>query len=471
MKKLNFIILFNCVFFALGVFASGNENIDISRKKSNFLYGAKAAITGDITRQNGDFFPWKGNAEMAWNIVIPADEKYDVYLIAGVPQESKNLKIHFSSGNSSFDFTVQPTSGWVGGAMNFQRIKIGSSVSLLKGGQKLAITTTGVTGDKALFNFRSVELVPIAALPAIEKDRKKAEAARASTEWLTKTGYGLMFHWTSQSVSRDGSKKPYEQAVNEFDVVKFANMVEETGAGYVMFTVGHAQQYCPAPIKSWEKFHTGQTTKRDLIGEMADELNKRNIKLIVYLHSLGTAGLRKQSNQEFFKTFDDILTEIGNRYKKRIAGYWFDCWYQIFEGYPDIPFEKFNKITKKGNKDRIICLNSWVYPSVSPWQDYWAGEAASPIPVPVNGFLKEGSVTDLRYQVLLVMEPYWVQEKAEMPDPRFTSTQLSEYIRNCSNNGGAVTVNMGIYQDGTVGEKALQVMKEVKKQIRIPNNN
>jgi hypothetical protein len=33
-------------------------------------------------------------------------------------------------------------------------------------------------------------------------------------------------------------------------------------------------------------------------------------------------------------------------------------------------------------------------------------------------------------------------------------------------NKGAVTVNMGIYQDGTVGKKALEVMKAVRKQIR-----
>ena len=33
-------------------------------------------------------------------------------------------------------------------------------------------------------------------------------------------------------------------------------------------------------------------------------------------------------------------------------------------------------------------------------------------------------------------------------------------------NGGAVTINMGIYEDGTVGEKALQVMRGVKERIR-----
>jgi hypothetical protein len=33
-------------------------------------------------------------------------------------------------------------------------------------------------------------------------------------------------------------------------------------------------------------------------------------------------------------------------------------------------------------------------------------------------------------------------------------------------NGGAVTINLGIYQNGTVGAGALQVMKGVKSQIR-----
>ena len=80
--------------------------------------------------------------------------------------------------------------------------------------------------------------------------------------------------------------------------------------------------------------------------------------------------------------------------------------------------------------------------------------------------MKDGPVRDLPYQALLIMEPYWVQQKAEMPEPRFSLEELSGYIMDCMKNNGAVTVNLGIYQDGTVGEKALQVMREVKNQIR-----
>ena len=170
--------------------------------------------------------------------------------------------------------------------------------------------------------------------------------------------------------------------------------------------------------------------------------------------------------QEFVSNFKSILSEMGDRYKHKIAGYWFDSWYQIFEEFPEVPFEEFHSATKTGNKNRIICLNSWIYPPVTPWQEYWAGEVGGPIGLPVNGYLKDGPVTDLPYQALLIMEPYWVQQKAEMPEPRFTPDKLSGYIKDCMKNKGAVTVNLGIYQDGTVGEKALQVMREVKNQIR-----
>lgn len=444
------------------------SGIELKLDRSTFLYGTKAThVVGAIEKQGGDYFTWGGNAEMGWAINVPEVEKYDLYLIADIPAESKNIQMIFTFGTTSSRFTINPTTGpWIGGGKNFQRIKVLSDASLQKGNQEVSLKSTGLASDITLLNIRSIELVPASAIQSIENENKRAIASRASTEWLVKTGYGLMFHWTSQSVNPDGSNKPYVQAVNDFDVKKFASLVEKTGAGYVIFTIGHAEPYCPAPLKNWEKYHPGKTTKRDLIAEISDQLKTKNIRLICYLPTHIVAKYQKVKSTEFMKINTEVLQEMGERYKDKIAGYWFDGWYQCFEEYPDVSFESFFKATKAGNKDRIIALNSWIYPSVTPWQEYWAGEVASPVAIPVNGFMTNGPVPDLRYQALLIMEPYWVQEKAEMPDPRFTSTELSQYIRNCMNHGGAVTINLGIYQDGTVGEKALRVMKEVRQQIR-----
>ncbi|TSA33824.1 MAG: hypothetical protein D4R64_13480 [Porphyromonadaceae bacterium] len=448
--------------------SSSAQDIVLKDGRSTFLYCSKATRQiGDLVLQGGEHMKWKGNAEVGWAIKVPSNEKYDLFLIADVLGESKNQEMFFSVGSKIFKFKINPTSGpWIGGGKNFQRIKILSKIPLPEGSQEVMIKSTNIANENVLLNFRSIELVPVSTSLSIEKEKKLAVGSRASTEWLGKVGYGLMFHWTSQSVNQDGSNKSYEQAVIDFDVEKFANMVETTGAGYVIFTIGHAKAYCPAPIASWEKYHPGMTTKRDLIAEIADQLKKKNVRLICYLPTHVVAKYKKVDGVEFMKINTEILREMGNRYRDKIEGYWFDGWYQCFEEYPDVSFKDFFEATKAGNKDRIIALNSWIYPAVTPWQEYWAGEVASPVALPEKGFMKNGPVPDLRYQALLIMEPYWVQEKAIMPDPRYSSAQLSEYIANCMNNGGAVTINMGIYQDGQVGDKALQVMKEVRNQIR-----
>ena len=64
------------------------------------------------------------------------------------------------------------------------------------------------------------------------------------------------------------------------------------------------------------------------------------------------------------------------------------------------------------------------------------------------------------------MEPYWVQQKVEMPKPQFDVQKLGDYISQCTANGGAVTINLGIYQDGSVDPKAVDVLKEVRERIR-----
>jgi hypothetical protein len=491
MKK-NKLLILTCLCLAIGLSScSGNrkaqaESIDTEihfvSPLSTCLYGRKVSKTqGDLELVRGDFIIWKGDGALSWEVEVPEKDDYELYLVANVNAKSSGAKIAVQTENNEYLFSLSPTSGpFQGGknfqveeAKNFERIKLSGLISLEAGAQKIAISTSGIEKEDVLFDFRSAELLPVSKKEKIAREETRAKNARASVDWLVKTGYGLMFHWTSQSVQPDGSIKKFEDAVNDFDVDKFANMVEETGAGYVLFTIGHAESYCPAPLKSWERVHPGHTTQRDLIEEIANALNKRGVRLLCYLNGPLAFKFPKieqstdAENQVFIANFTDILTEMGNRYQDKIVGYWFDSWYRIFENFPTVPFEDFYKVSKTGNPDRIICLNPWIYPDVTPWQDYWSGEVQDPIGVPENGFMKNGSSPKLSYQALLTMEKHlWVQQKPEISDPKFTSAQLSAYIKDCMENGGAVTINLAIYQDGTVGDKALKVMKGVKESIR-----
>ena len=200
---------------------------------------------------------WKGNAALSWEVDIPEKDEYEVYLIANVGEAGDGTKISIETATGKSEFTLSQTSGpFPGGenftvqeALNFERVKLPVLVGLEAGKQIITASTSGIEKEGVLLHFRTFELLPLSKKAKIAKDEARAKEARASVDWLVEAGYGLMFHWTSGTPQADGSRKTFEDAVNDFDVEKFANMVDETGAGYVLFTIGHAQSYCPAPLK------------------------------------------------------------------------------------------------------------------------------------------------------------------------------------------------------------------------------
>jgi hypothetical protein len=462
------------IFLIQGVFVAIGEDLKssvarIRAETPTFLYGSQATkMEGDLKKQGGDNFSWKGSGSLTWKVQVERAGEYAVALCHAAQPAAAGQEAEITTSGSRLTYTLRITKGVFPDNMAYETVPINGSLQLQAGIQTINLSFSNAPAGKPLLAFRSLELIPIAVRAAVEEEKRMAGQSRASTEWLVKAGYGLMFHWTSQSIGKDGKIKPFDQAVADFPLDRFIEIVEATGAGYVLFTVGHAEPYCPAPLTSWEKYHPGKTSKRDLLAEMADALNEKKIKLMCYFPTHVVGKYPKASSEEFTRMTTDILEEFGERYGKKVVGYWFDGFYQCYEKYPDFSFRDFFKTCKAGNPNRVIALNSWIYPNVTEWQEYWAGETASPVELPVNGTNLRGPGEGLRYQALLIMEPYWVQEKLEMPEPRFNAQALGDYISQCMKNGGAVTINLGIYQDGSVDPKAVEVLKEVRKRLRKP---
>jgi hypothetical protein len=93
---------------------------------------------------------------------------------------------------------------------------------------------------------------------------------RANTDWLAKCRFGIGIHWTAQTVPRNGPPKPFQEAVDAFDLDGFVKTVEYAGADYVLNTSAHALQMLPAPNPVLDKILSARTCKRDLIMELAD---------------------------------------------------------------------------------------------------------------------------------------------------------------------------------------------------------
>ena len=251
------------------------------------------------------------------------------------------------------------------------------------------------------------------------------------------------------------------------NTLKFGIAATNIPAGWVIFTANHAEPDCPAPIRAWEKLFPGQTTERDLIGEMADALNKRHIRLMLYFasHVLGRMG--KVDSQQYIEAHKAVLTEVGERYGKRIAGYWFDGWYQTMETYPDVSPAQLYDAVKAGNPERLAAYNFWLFPVESARQEYWAGEAFGLRP-PLGRYIERGAGRGLQLHSAWILDATWTHSKlnTEMEPPRFKDEQLIDYVKACAAKKGTVTFNLGIFQDATIGPATLKQMQALRKAIR-----
>jgi hypothetical protein len=407
-----------------------------------------------------------GNAELNWSVEIEQTDDYDIVLNYSVLENGASAII--SSAGKTTSHNLEITKGraikypfnW---RLNMERKLIGQ-ISLTKGLNALNLSLN-VSNEQIETNISSLELIPSSKKKLIANDLKRIESIRPDMKWFSKLRYGAMFHWTSEAMPLSGEPKSYKEAVKDFDVDAFAVMVEKMGVDYIIFTGCHAQPHFPGPLKQWEKEFPGMTTERDLISEISDALKKKNIKFILYLSTHIYGKLKDVEQDEFERLNFELISEIGEHYKDKIDGYWFDGWYQCHEKFPTFDFEKFYNISKIGNPNRLLALNTWLYTINTQWQDYWAGEIYSEGVPQSQSICQTGPAKGLQFHHLVVLQTDegWVHTKmnTRIASPSYTNEELVKYISSC-HEIGPITLNMSIYQDGTVGEEALQFMKNVK---------
>ena len=443
-----------------------DDSKEVQRLRITRLYAAQADLHGNVRlwKETGMML-WKGTGTADWHLQVPKAGEYEVKICYASAVDT----VHLSLGTGVRVNAVLPsTSGvFLDDTLNFNRTIIANQIRLPGGEVSLELQVQTDNLDER-FRVRSIELTPVDAVPASARESKTAHDSRAPTDWMVKAGYGVMFHWTSRSAPKKGPILPYQEAVERFDVQQFANMVRATGAGYVIFTVNHADPHCPAPIRSWEKYHSGWTTKRDLIGEIADALQARGIRLMLYFasHVLGKMG--ETDSGTYLRAHQEILTEFGKRYGRKISGYWFDGWYQSLELYPDIDPRELWSAVKAGNPDRVVAYNSWIYPGETDWQEYWAGEVGGLVRPTSSRFSEQGPAIGLQQHALWFLDAPWLHQKldSEMEPLRFKNEELIRYVEESMRHQGVVTLNVGIFQDGEIGPAALQQLQALRAAVR-----
>lgn len=477
MKKI-FLSLIVCILFN-SLFGQDSKDLkDVAFKNLSYPTATKYAtilFAQDVVRKDTSIKLWvghcqlKGSGTVKWQPTLNEEGEYDLVLNYSADKDGASVIVR--SDNHFISDKINKTGGvfnhytnWL--QFNCERRLLAGKLILVKG---INIISLEISAPDKSFetNIYTLELIPVSKKPAIVKELAQIEKALPNMDWFSSMKFGIMLTWTSQTMPRTGPQKSYQDAVKDFDVNAFVKSVEQTGADYVIFSGNHAVPHFPGPLKNWEKLYPGMTTERDLIAEISDALKKKHIRFILYLATHVYAKYKQVDLKEFERINFELLSEIGKHYKDKIDSYWLDGWYQCNERFPEFNYEKFYRICKAGNPNRLLGLNTWLYTITTPWQDYWAAEIYDVGKPPTARICQYGPGKGLQFHALVVIEDDWVFTKqgTEKNYPNLNEDSLINYVSSCVGKG-PVTLNLLIYQDGSIGEESMAVIERLKQRLK-----
>jgi Alpha-L-fucosidase len=329
----------------------------------------------------------------------------------------------------------------------------------------------------------------VAGVTTLSGRRAWSETYRKSnTDWFAACHFGVSTHWTAQSqpVGED-AWLPFEEAVQQFDAKRYVQQVSEAGAQYIIFTSCHALQMLPAPCRAIDTLAPGRTTKRDLIGDLADACNARNLHFILYYnHSCNhgddpaweyAVGYHAADKSRLASNLAAIVKELGERYGTRVEGWWFDSCFSLdprgvydsvttdLHGF-HFPWEDFVIAAKAGHENRLVSLSSGMLTHFlySSHQDYEGGEANDLVAIPSNRYTPD-QLQGHRWVCL--DNPEWLHGHVMTPlaKPRFKTESVVDYVRSCNGSSVPVTFNLDIDRTGQFSPDSLALLREVRNRL------
>lgn len=419
---------------------------------------------------------WKSpDQSIVWK-VNTGKEAYKVALLVAANNlaEGEVAEIMLSNGKDSMICRIE-TNGW-------QRCWFPNLLQFEKGISDLSLKINkagkNIDFDIHLYSLEIVKPETYAYLQA------EAQSLRSNTDWMADLSYGFFFHWNSKSMPQSGNPLPYEEAVNNFDVDRFAKTVYECGGELVFFTTTWAEYYFPAPIKAIDTILPGRTTKRDLVADLSDALGKYGIRLILYYHEgqddkewWDKQNYTRENPGDLFTNIEKIVEEISLRYGKRLAGLWMDDGIGYYPNYAS--FDRITKAAKSGNKDLVICYNPWILPKFTEFQDYYAGETGLNLesagknnlylPVDGSGVFQGGPQEGLQATYSGTLEPGdWthIYKDSVIGSPMLSIDELTLIVEESNKRRNLPMINVRIYQDGTISPDSYTLLKELNKRIK-----
>ena len=344
------------------------------------------------------------------------------------------------------------------------------------------------------FKFRHFAFFLLTALLACgcrtTPDRPaSATAPNGRTAWMPQARWGVMTHYLADWRQRvDGvpmSVTNWNRLVDNFDVDGLADQLKSVGAGYLILTIGQNSGYYDCPNPTYDRLtgiRPSKCSRRDLILDMAHALQKRSIRLIVYLPAGAPGGDRAADkaldyqrgpnrNAEFQVKWEAIIRDWSLRWGTNVSGWWFDgCyWPNMMYRYATPPnFRSFAAAARAGNPNAVVAFNPGVVDralSITPYEDYTAGEMNDLDRAMIRQTGPPGYMDGAKVHFLSFLGTRW-----GMGTPRFSTEQAVTYTRNIVREGGLMTWDTPVQKNGMISQPFLDQLKAIGQAVREETN-
>jgi hypothetical protein len=306
---------------------------------------------------------------------------------------------------------------------------------------------------------------------------KRPDGAPNRAAWMARGSFGIMTHYLIKPRGEAPAEKTADmnRIADNFDLDGFIRQFQESGADWLIFTLGQTTGYLCSSNAVFDERKPGHTPRRDVALEIAKRLKQLNKRLILYLPSHWDAAMRDglDSGQgDYPANYFSFLREYSLKFGKLHHGWWFDSCQEA----SDEHWNEWLKALRAGNDEAVVafsgaefCCGGRIKP-ICPLEDYHAGEIH---------LLEDGKIrTDFLYPPgEIVVSPdaklrkRGQEAKFYLPDGQFVGNvqwhgllpidltfnpaipnqfvhysdkELFEFVRRVKAVGGAITINVPI---------------------------
>ena len=308
--------------------------------------------------------------------------------------------------------------------------------------------------------------------------------AQPRAAWMQEARWGVMTHyladWQARAHHLEMSPEQWNRMVDGFDAEGLAKQLQTVGAKYYQISIGQNSGYYLSPNAAYDRItgiQPGKCSRRDLVADLADAMQKRGIRLMVYLPSgapggdkAADAALQWQNgphpNREFQGKWEQVIREWSLRWGRKVSGWWFDGCYFPNSMYrsPEAPnFASFAAAARAGNPDAAVAFNPGVIYrliSLTPYEDFTAGEIDKPDLVTIRR-AADGRIDGTQLHMLCFLGERW-----GMGAPRFTAEDVIRYSKKLTDAHGAVTWDVPVELNGTIAQPFLDQLIALGKALR-----